>query len=348
MKHLQGYTEERPYFKLFACCILVKGHTRSIVADLQRNNLDFIPNGFYTILTEFKDKPFHEVSASFDEADHETITEYFNFLIEKEYMFWISESELALFPDINEHFETPSIIENAIIDVNKQSNHNWSQLIKQLLDLGCRALQVRFFSPVSYDSLNSISELVKRTSIKSFEIVLPYDPSEFAIESVNELLASNLHITSFTFYDAPVSETVSSFDNLSRIYYINEKITGAHHCGFVHSTYFAINPTLYFESLKHNNCLNKKISVDENGHIKNCPAMKTNYGHTSTTSFRTALADSSFKELWDINKDKIEGCKDCEFRYVCTDCRAHITDEKDIYSKPMHCKYDPYIGEWLE
>jgi hypothetical protein len=41
-------------------------------------------------------------------------------------------------------------------------------------------------------------------------------------------------------------------------------------------------------------------------------------------------------------------CKDCEFRYICTDCRAYLEDPYNEYSKPLKCGYDPYTGEWSE
>lgn len=46
--------------------------------------------------------------------------------------------------------------------------------------------------------------------------------------------------------------------------------------------------------------------------------------------------------------DQIHICKDCEFRHICTDCRAYIEDPDDIYSKPLKCGYNPYTGEWAE
>jgi len=39
-------------------------------------------------------------------------------------------------------------------------------------------------------------------------------------------------------------------------------------------------------------------------------------------------------------------CKDCEFRYVCTDCRAYRADAEDLYSKRARCSYDPYTATW--
>jgi len=38
--------------------------------------------------------------------------------------------------------------------------------------------------------------------------------------------------------------------------------------------------------------------------------------------------------------------KDCEFRYICTDCRVFIQEDTDILSKPLKCKYNPYEATW--
>lgn len=61
-----------------------------------------------------------------------------------------------------------------------------------------------------------------------------------------------------------------------------------------------------------------------------------------------ALEHPDFKKYWYIHKDQIEVCKDCEFRYICTDCRAYLEDPDNLYSKPLKCGYDPYTCEWEE
>ena len=55
---------------------------------------------------------------------------------------------------------------------------------------------------------------------------------------------------------------------------------------------------------------------------------------------------SDFKDKWNIAKDQIKICKDCEFRYSCSDCRAYLEIPDDIYSKPLKCGYNPYTTEW--
>jgi len=49
-----------------------------------------------------------------------------------------------------------------------------------------------------------------------------------------------------------------------------------------------------------------------------------------------------------LSKDQIDICKECEFRYICTDCRAYIEDPENIYSKPLKCGYDPATNQWQE
>ena len=76
--------------------------------------------------------------------------------------------------------------------------------------------------------------------------------------------------------------------------------------------------------------------------------MKEHYGNIKDTTLQDALAHPDFKKYWFVNKDQISVCKDCEFRYICTDCRAYIENPEDMYSKPLKCGYNPYTCEWEE
>jgi len=63
---------------------------------------------------------------------------------------------------------------------------------------------------------------------------------------------------------------------------------------------------------------------------------------------KSFLKKNNFKKYWNITKDQIETCKDCEFRYVCTDCRAYLKNPSSMFSKPLKCGYNPYKGIWEE
>ncbi|GAB4204436.1 MAG: hypothetical protein Fur0023_12220 [Bacteroidia bacterium] len=87
-------------------------------------------------------------------------------------------------------------------------------------------------------------------------------------------------------------------------------------------------------------------SIDRNGNIKNCPTMDKSYGNIKNVPLFSAVVKKTFTKYWHINKDKISDCRVCEFRYICSDCRALISNPEDIYSKPSKCKYHPYTSTW--
>jgi SPASM domain peptide maturase of grasp-with-spasm system len=76
--------------------------------------------------------------------------------------------------------------------------------------------------------------------------------------------------------------------------------------------------------------------------------MTESYVNIRDTTLAEALAKPGFKKYWDITKDQVAVCKDCEFRYICTDCRAYVENPEDMYSKPLKCGYNPYTAEWEE
>lgn len=76
--------------------------------------------------------------------------------------------------------------------------------------------------------------------------------------------------------------------------------------------------------------------------------MSNSYGNINDIDISSVVDDPSFKNLWDIKKDDILICKSCEYRYVCTDCRAYVENPSDIFSKPLKCGYNPYTGEWQD
>ncbi len=87
--------------------------------------------------------------------------------------------------------------------------------------------------------------------------------------------------------------------------------------------------------------INQEVAFDD----LNCHSMKESYGNIRDTTLREALEKPDFKKYWNINKDQIKVCRDCEFRYICTDCRAYIEDPENIHSKPLKCGYSPYTCE---
>lgn len=329
-------------FQLFACCVPVRGARRSTICDLQRQAYRFIPNGLYEILTAHRGKSVGEIKALYDHGFDEEIDGYFDFLIQNEFGFWWDEAER--FPALDLTWETPELITNAIIDVGPASDHDFGSLFAQLDDLGCKAVQLRFFRSVSIAELDEILEKAAAGRLRAIDLLVPYREG-WTLERLQQLSARHQRLANVQVHSAPSTQARKEGDGL-RIGMFSQRVDSSDHCGEVHPGYFVTSMPVFTEAQGFNTCLNRKLAIDEHGEIRNCPSLPASFGNARDTSLHSALVQREFRSLWEINKDQIETCKDCEFRYICIDCRAFITDAANRLSKPSKCSYDPYTASW--
>ncbi|QSB25387.1 grasp-with-spasm system SPASM domain peptide maturase [Flavobacterium sp. CLA17] len=335
-------------FILFADCIPVKGFNRSIICDTKSNQYYFIPNGLYAILETYNGKSIAAVKKAFQNEYDAIIEEYFDFLIQNQLIFFNPNPEL--FPRMSMEWNTPSLITNIIIDYD-EIIHDFSALVPQFEKLKCSYLQLRFYRNCSLEYLNSIDGLLKKekSRIVSVDFILPFDES-FTIEELNILLAENSRIHSIILFNSPCDKSYEPVhQNMGYVMMVKRNVSNEKHCGIINAEYFYSNIKLFSESQQYNTCLNKKLAIDKNGNIKNCPSMPESFGNIKDITLEEGLNNPNFKKYWNITKDQITVCKDCEFRHICTDCRAYIEDpDNNIYSKPLKCGYDPYTNQWSE
>ncbi len=334
-------------FILFADCIPTKGFNRSIICDTKNNNYVFIPNGLYDILEMYNGKTIEEIKNDFEHQYDEIIDEYFDFLIQNKFIFFNSNPHL--FPKIATEWNSPSLITNIIIDYD-EIMHDFKALIPQFEVLKCSYIQLRFYKNISIAYIKSIAETLKKekSRIVSIDFIIPYYES-FNLEEVNDILSENNRIHSIILFNSPHDKSYEPLrQKMGYVMLVKRNIVNEKHCGIINEEYFYSNIKLFSESQHHNTCLNKKISIDKVGDIKNCPSMPVSFGNIKDITLEKALNQGDFKKYWNITKDEIIVCKDCEFRHICTDCRAYIEDNDNINSKPLKCGYDPYTNEWSE
>lgn len=337
------------YFRLFANCIPVRGAKRSIICDLQRTSFKFIPNSLVDLLNELRTKCIEEVESSLEcSEDRETLKDYLEFLTKNEFGFYCSKEELILFPDID--FKPSKTIEplvtNAIIDVSPDSTHDYPRLLRELELLGCKHIQVRSYEQIGFvHSANHILSLAEGSRIQSIDFLAKYTTGVLE-ESLFPLTEKYSRLKEITVHSSPFKKIVKDGRGVSRLFYVEDAISSNQHCGIISPYYFAINVEAFGHAQNRNSCLHGKISIDEHGDIKNCPSMKVVFGNTRKNSLREALLSTHFKNHWNITKDQISICRDCEFRYICTDCRAFTLDTNTAYGKPSKCSYDPYTATW--
>jgi SPASM domain peptide maturase of grasp-with-spasm system len=328
---------------LFQNCIPVKGASRSIIYDLQKESFDFIPND---LLEEYNKKELSAIYNFYGKGNSKIITEYIIFLLEKEYIFFVdSIDEADNFPDLNFKYESYNSIDNAIIEYNiTNPGYEIKNLIDNLEESNCKDLEIRVIGKCTIEELNDFLRLFIKSCVQNINIFLPYNDKNLI--NIDALFASHLRINDIVFYNSPDNSSKSVEKTRSKVITTQININEVIHCGNISPLYFNINMHVYKETLEYNNCLNRKIFVGVKGDIKNYPSTTIIYGNINKEMFLDVLQNEQFKSLWNIKKDKIKICQSCEFRYMCSDCRAYTQDPADIYSKPLKCGYDPSTNEW--
>jgi SPASM domain peptide maturase of grasp-with-spasm system len=335
------------YPMLFACCLPVKGARQAILCDVQRQIYQYIPISVYAVLTEHEGKTLAAIKETYDNEHDAIIDEYFDILVKEEWAFFTSTP--LHFPKMDLHWEEPTPLTNAIIDISEDIGIDFNNLFEQFSELGCEHLQIRCFMAKSLKYFQSILDTIQNKRIISVDFVIMFQKEWQDTTLLMDFCGKNTRIASLSIYNAPTTKNVYiAPENMGHIFFGKEIISAENHCGKISDTLFSINIKTFTEAQQNNTCLNRKISIDKEGYIKNCPSMKQHYGNIRDTTLQQALEHPDFKKDWTVHKDQIKICKDCEFRYICTDCRAYVEDPQDRYSKPLKCGYNPYTCEWEE
>jgi radical SAM protein with 4Fe4S-binding SPASM domain len=105
-----------------------------------------------------------------------------------------------------------------------------------------------------------------------------------------------------------------------------------------------IKPPYFFYSQKYNPCFGQQVAIDTGGEIKPCLWSDDVLGNILKDDLKDMIIAGRFDRYWEITKDKIETCKDCEKRYACRDCRvSSVRQSGSFEKKPAFCNYDPYL-----
>lgn len=342
------------YLHLHADCLPVKGATRSAFYDLTRKELVFFPTEYMDVLDYLRSDTIGNVLAGItDDEEREAVLGFIFFLDRQEMICFVQDP--GLFPPVPDEWDTPTVIHNAIIDVDAEV-HDFRKLFRELDLLMCRFVQIRAYSTLlTPDRVTDALEAACDTSVEGVELILKYDPS-IADADYIRLVERFPIVSSFVLHSAPAERWLRADYGCDEeraryiarhIYFSPQCIDGPVHCGQISQAQLcAPSVTTFFELRRYNGCLNRKLSVDTQGTIRNCPSMPQAYGNIRNTSLLNAVAASGFSDVWAVAKDRIAVCRDCELRYACTDCRAYLEDPGDPCSKPLKCGYNPYTGEW--
>ena len=327
-------------FYLYPSCITTKGGCRSLIIDTQRGQYKLIPNILHKIIEKYQGFSIDYIKQEEGIEHSDIIDEYFDFLLQNDLIFF-SSNTVAFNPQYLK-IETPNVVSNAFIEVNQDFPYD---TIKELSDLNCTILHIKFTSVISVEFLKRILSIIDKSRISSVQITMTYS-SDFE-RNIENVLCQSVKLKRILVIDSPYNKEHSyGLNNKYFIFYIDKASSKQLQCGCIHPNFFTTSKGMVIESKTRNSCFNKKIFIDRKGFVRNCPYSHQIIGDLKKESIVEVVKKENYQLLCSITKDQIEVCKDCEFSLICMDCRVFIKDKNNIYSQPAKCNYNPYIAKW--
>ena len=102
-----------------------------------------------------------------------------------------------------------------------------------------------------------------------------------------------------------------------------------------------INRYFAARMLSGHNCFKNKLYIAANMEVFPC-VMERRLKHCTISEDETIKLN---KTILDFGKNRINECKQCEYRYACFDCRPNSLSG-NLLEKPWYCTYNPSTGEW--
>ncbi|MBC7361761.1 MAG: radical SAM protein [Candidatus Aminicenantes bacterium] len=96
-----------------------------------------------------------------------------------------------------------------------------------------------------------------------------------------------------------------------------------------------------------NRCWSFECTITADGKVRPCLYSDYYFAQISKDSLINLFRSRKLESLWKLSKDKVMICKNCEFRYLCPDCRVvakNISGRFD--AKYPFCSYNPKDGTW--
>ncbi|MEH6306930.1 grasp-with-spasm system SPASM domain peptide maturase [Olivibacter sp. CPCC 100613] len=329
------------WFKMFACCVLVRGYASSLIYDVQRKLFYTISNEAFNLLKSAEDQDMEALRSNI-RYDHSFLDSFYKQFVDAELGFYTDEP--WSYPSIDFTWHSPHTITNSIIEISKQSDFSFGDIIDQLNELSCKAVQVRFLDNLSSSELNKYLDAFRLSRIKHLEIYLPYQtiqPHKILYKKLEEeprlfrIIIYGCLEDKLIFSQATLGKAIIE---VKRNIQINNKET-------IKPERFSTNIESFTEAQHYNLGLNRKVCIDRYGNIKNYIRHEKSFGSIKNIKIKDVILTSGFSEKWDVSNDKIEKCRDCQYRYTCVS-NSDVVEKNGKYYKTETCDFDPYNNKW--
>jgi radical SAM protein with 4Fe4S-binding SPASM domain len=210
----------------------------------------------------------------------------------------------------------------------------------------CQALQIRIlFAPGKEVLFPMLHTALLNTQIISVELLAPFDTG-LTVDEWDELMLKEPRIRKVLLYGGPADEIlINDGDRFGRKMISFQKDIRKDTNEKISRDRFAPNLSSFTEALVFNAGLNRKVTIDKDGEIRNYLSHAVSYGNINTQSLAAVVHTPAFREKWSLSNDKIEHCKDCKYRYACVSNSDILEIDGRYYKKDM-CTFNQLENTW--
>ncbi|MCJ7933740.1 MAG: hypothetical protein MUW56_08925 [Chryseobacterium sp.] len=317
---------------LFSCCIPIKGSAIGAVYDLQRDDIELVPNSLVDFISYINKKSVQNIIDEW--GDNEIAWEYLEFLIQKEFIFFSSEDH---FPKLSHKCfnDDTSKIECMTIVLSEFVVRNSKTIAERIEYLGVKRLHLHLPLGTNWEQILEFTYVLKQSCIINLSISLPYQ-KDFNPNTIKEQRLKNLY-----FYSSPYSESIEIYNVNSYFFKYSEQEFLFPRAGI---NAISINHRAFLTGKNANLGLYKTVFVNAGGMLQLNSIDVKEYGCILDSDMENNLFLLS--EVWNIKRDKIMPCRKCELKYACTaNFIPTYDDKKKIYF--INCNYNPNTNEWF-
>lgn len=316
-------------YKKYANCIGVKGFTKGIIYDLQRNKYYNVPNSLIDFL-EIIDR-------------YETISQnqqFFDFCLENEIIFKCNVDDAIKFIPLDLKWQYPYKIISLVVDFNCIDFFSNTVLIPHTL---CIIFSEFVTEKTIADKMDIIRQLNPNNIIYCFN----YDIPDFFIKKICE---QDLRVNQIFIYNSSSKIVYNEDTHHCLIIKYEDDLNSISSKVNVSVDNFYVNLPLFSEAQTFHTYYNRRLYIDYDGNVKN--SFESSYVHSNinllsnTKELLAAVDSAQFKSIWNVKKDNCDICKDCEFRYMCVDNRLPFKKNENEWYHKTECNYNPYICKW--
>jgi len=315
--------DRKKWFRLHGDVVAVRGTQTSALYDFHRGRLSIISHRFHDIIEWLHRLPASQTLPPCP-APTDKVLECQAHLVAAGY------GHLTGFPErfqpIPFTWHAVDEIQYAVIDYSTgRAGYSLTNVLGELDTIGCKHLELRL--PEDWKTSGILQQLQKylaESEYSSLHLVLRYREET----ETSSLFSTIPHLARITFRAAPVEG--KSNKGRRKVRYQTgpmDPIISAPQMPIIVSRRF------FSEALNYNPYYNRRIAIDRLGNIKNDLGLEQSFGNCRDQQISEVYALDAFRQLWEVNADRILQLKDDPRRYAISTMVALEPTEDHHYYK---------------